>query len=535
MITIDSYPDTICLAGNKQLVEATGNKMYTNPGAYATLHLYFGEDEAIVNGSYITLSWGVNTITIYFRTTLMGTGYEYLATAGMNDGWLTGLCNYLRTIYALDGDFTFVYDLNQFVIKIKAKEKSSDSSLVIVENIATASLTYYNSAGVTPVTRDGFRLLFQLFRSTNGNLVDDENELLGEEAITPDALQKVTFDMSEYLWNALDKLRSGAPGFNYPIQSDKIWEHQEQVLQYFIRYAEMYDSFTEPLASVDSIKYALMGGLSKMKEKEFTSYGTTFVQMLEDEMFFLTWAPISKVTSTSTPERLYFFLTYNTIIFLYAKCYFEDGTSSADILIDDFDASQGYVYELDVSSVIFPESTSPINYYEIWLVNDTEQAGNMSEVRTFVMYHNQYRSVNNFMFRNSQGGYDKLRCTGRLHRHPEIERDLFTDGDNERKVMTGLMDPKYTISTGSLTGDEARWLEDFMISTEHYWLLNNRSVPIIITSKKMTQLSDDQRRFTLTFEFSVSALEEFYATPQELQGVIGSTSANNNNNNYINA
>jgi hypothetical protein len=235
----------------------------------------------------------------------------------------------------------------------------------------------------------------------------------------------------------------------------------------------------------------------------------------------------------NAPERLFFKSATSGNRYLKARVYFYDTTTSDVSLGDEYFHSDS-MYELDVSPAIFPSGASPIEKYEVWLEDGADPPVLKSEIRTYLIDFEFYRNEQHFIFRNSLGEYDTVRCTGRLKRQSEFDREVFTNDDNERQPLSNLLDATYIAETGSIPGDHARWLEDLMISKEVYWLLNSRAVPIIITSKKMNEITDDQRRFNLQFEFSVAGIDSFYSMPKAKPldfGVVG----NNNNNTIIDA
>jgi hypothetical protein len=533
MMNISKYPEPVVLAGNKVLINATGNKMYLSDGIFGKLNLNFWVDQEIANGKSFTINWGLNSIQIVFRSTLTGNGFEHPSSSAIDYSWVVGFRQFLMSIYAINRDFNipeifyFTGDLT-ILCSLKAKIKSNNYNISVPNNTNTVpviSMTKIIVAGAAPIIRSGYQHIFQLY--------DISGQLLGEESITPDANQKSVFDLSEYLWNALEINRSTESGFSYPVQEDKIFLHSSHSLHFNIRYAEKWDSTVRQLQAGATCT-ALMGGVSKIKEAEFATYGTTFSQLLEENKFFLTWQPVTKRTCLKAPERLYFYNDTPRPIYLKFKIYFSDGTTftTTNPVFLTVQAVAGRVYELDCSAGLFPNPASPIEKYEVWLETSGEER--ISEIRTFNIDHTFYRNEQHFIFRNSLGGFDTVRCTGRLKRQSEFDRQVFIDNDNERHPLTNLLDANYVTETGSIPADHARWLEDLMLSKEVSWLLNSRAVPVIITSKKMNEITDDQRRFNLSFEFSIASLDSFYSMPQLNDAILGELSGNNNTGN-INA
>jgi len=526
MITITKYPEPVILAGNNVLVKATGNKMYLSDGVFGKLNLNFWVGQEIANGKTFTINWATNSIQIVFRSALTGNGFEYPATSAIDYSWVVGFRLFLMSIYAINRDFIipeiFYFPGDPTILcSLKAKVKSNYYNLSVTDNTVPAiSMTKIIVAGETPVIRSGYQHIFQLY--------DISGQLLGEESITPDTDQKSVFDLSEYLWNALEINRNTGAGFSYPVQESKIFEHPSQSLKFYVRYAEKWDSTIQQLQTGATCT-ALMGGLSNLKEAEFASYGTSFSQMLDEEKFFLTGQPVTKRTCLNSPERLFFYNSTPRTIYLKFKVYFSDGTTSTTTNPSflTFQAMAGRVYELDCSAGIFPYLASPIEKYEVWI--ETTGDVRISEIRTYSIDYTYYRNVQYFMFCNSLGGFDTLICTGRLKRQSEIEREFFIDDENKRHPLTSLLDANYVIETGSIPADHARWLEDLMLSKEVHWLVNQQTLPILITSKKMNEITDDQRRFNLSFEFSIASQDSFYSMPKAKDIFMEAIGTSNNN------
>lgn len=526
MINITTYPEPVVLAGNKVLIKATGNKMYLSDGILGKLNLNFWVDHEIANGKTFTINWATNTIQIVFRSSLTGNGFEYPATSAIDYSWVVGFRLFLMSIYAINQDFNipeiFYYPGDPTILcSLKAKVKSNYYNLSVTDiTVPAISMTKIIVAGESPVIRSGYQHIFQLY--------DISGQLLGEESITPDSDQKSVFDLSEYLWNALEINRSAMPGFSFPVQENKIFLHSLHSLHFNIRFAEKWDSAIQQLQTGATCT-ALMGGLSKIKQAEFSQYGTSFFQMLEEAKFFLTWQPVTKRTRLNAPECLYFYNTIPRTIYLKFKVYFHDGSTSTTTNPGflTFQAVAGRVYELDCSAGLFPNPASKIEKYEVWI--ETTGDERISEIRTFIIDYTFYRNVQYFIFCNSLGGFDTIICTGRLKRQSEIDREIFIDDDNERHPLTSLLDANYVIETGSIPADHARWLEDLMLSKEVYWLANQRVLPILITSKKMSEITDDQRRFNLSFEFSTASLDSFYSMPKAKDVFFEAIGTNNNN------
>lgn len=108
------------------------------------------------------------------------------------------------------------------------------------------------------------------------------------------------------------------------------------------------------------------------------------------------------------------------------------------------------------------------------------------------------------MYRNRLGGYDLLRCVGRMVSEGKIDRETFEDETKTRYNYSNVIEQIFTANTGSISAETIHDLDELLLSAEVYWLRENVLTPIIITQKKGEKLTDDQRRFNLSFEFSIA-------------------------------
>ncbi len=499
MITILKSPAPVNLSGNAIPLHCQSNNMYQVAGNKSKLLMTFTLGQPVANNATLTLAWGSKEITITFKSGAYNSqNFQWPATNAITSNWISMFRNYLQRIYLINSDFDIGTYSN--IIELNSVEKGSDFTISPTTTIAGGSLSFTTTAGVTPVIRPGFKLHC---------IAKNSGVTLGHEAIVPDSAGKANFDMGAYLNVHLDNLRSSFIGFHYPAQTAKLFKHATHAAAFNLTYAEEYDGYIRP-ANTTADFIALMGGLSPQKEKEFENFNQTFYSEFIQKGKFLTMQPRTKTTGQNSPERLYYFNVAAGTITLNAQKFYEDGTSQV-VTLGSIAATANTVYEIDCGHGNFGQGTLRIESYDIYIAN----AGGtlISEKVNFKVNFKYADNEQHFLFRNSLGGFDTLRCTGRLTRGLEVDRETFEDSDRQRANYRNTAEIPYTANTGSITAEMFTWLDDMLLSGEVYWLNYFRAIPIVLTGSKKTPVDDDQRRFSLTFEFELANLTEYYSVP----------------------
>jgi hypothetical protein len=255
-------------------------------------------------------------------------------------------------------------------------------------------------------------------------------------------------------------------------------------------------------AILGAFNYTMMAGLNDAQ------YG--FMDYVITYKAFLTWQLTTKYINQTQPEKL-FFLVFNDIntIELHIKVYWTDETDSGDQeLVQINGVSQYEVYEFMVG---YPQidfvklGDKGVEKYEIWL---EDGAGNVqSQVRTYVVDTKTYRHERIFLFRNSFGGFDTFRATGRKIHYNEYERMILEHNDEEfsvKEVYQALESQTFTINTGWISRGVKNWLRELFVSQQAYEIINGYKFPIIITNDKNELFDDDTYLQDVKIEYKYS-------------------------------
>lgn len=329
----------------------------------------------------------------------------------------------------------------------------------------------------------------------------DDDTVIGEEMISAYyGGSKIIFDVSEYVFSYLKNNRTSTLTH---FTNSTYYLHSSHSFSFYLKYTFSIDGNIEGWWNGD-ICTAFLGGMSVSKINQHGTFNGYFSGLLKPS---LSWVPDNKLTSKSAIERFYFFNTAGSIAKIKFRLYFNDG--SIQIINDTIIyGALSRVYEIDAGyRQAWDQFPSKIWKYQIWIADANDAQVTVS--KTFIIDHSYYRNEQQFAFLNSLGAYDFIRCTGRLISKPTFERSEFEDEDRNRLQFLNIIENNYTANTGSVSLQIASWLDELFLSRQVFWLVDNAMMPVIITSSKKTQISDDQRRFNISFDFSLSQKSEY--------------------------
>jgi hypothetical protein len=237
------------------------------------------------------------------------------------------------------------------------------------------------------------------------------SELLLDETYTPDFNNRITVDFKDiiinYLWFTI-------PTSNLFMQPDIVKE------------------FTIEVNELNTIEfYVLRAGVAKLA--------------LSPEIFtlknFLTWQPRMKNTTASQPEWLTHYAGFESadpppLRFMYAKAYFADGTRQ-NVRIGEL--TTDFAITVNINAIIKSFETLPVKLETAIFKTDSPEGELLSKYQYYNIISEE-PDEQYFLFENSLGGIDSVRCTGALKRHPEFTRETALMGNTERTFFTEKKD-----------------------------------------------------------------------------------------------
>lgn len=289
---------------------------------------------------------------------------------------------------------------------------------------------------------------------------------------------------------------------------------KRNILNFYCRYVENKANGALGVFSDSGYSSVLLGGLpfEVFPDLDF------FSQYLPQKKAFLTWQPDQKKVGRDQCETLYFLVLDKSLASLKAKV----GTFVAGNSIPTFSYREHSLQEYgtdDFKLLAIPLNIASLqadaNRFSIQLVKQNDVA--LSELRTFVITRETQERY--FLFRNSLGCFDTLRCTGQLEQKLQVESELATreipvgyaSSFSPESVwkLTGRKSMK--VSTGWVTRDTMDYLQEFFLSKVRYQQRNGKWLAIKLTTKNFIFSADSLNRPALQFEYEFMFENNLYA------------------------
>ena len=497
-LTLSKSPAAVNLVGNDILFKINTDNQYSSAGSKAVLIIDWASGDAA--GEKFTLAWGEKEVELTAAVTPNGSGLQYPSyVSGVLNTWKESLVAYFKSNYDLSQDFIIEYVSSINKIKFTAREVGVDFSLTLTPDTSGVAATT-NTAGTDAVARDFYKIICRIWDNGPNRIYP---LLLGEDRLTPDDDENVLFKIQEYLKPEI------TPSFAY--QEDNttlVIERPAMVKEFFIEYGETYDNIIYRLYS-GSLYYAIGGKISIQKESVLNELDLSFFDELTASGMFLSWHPKTKTISKWQPEKLYFLmLIETTTIWVFAKIYYTDGTSSIKTLYTA-SATQYSMIEICCGhNIMNLQYGKAVERYEIYV---SKHGVEISERREFII-DNDYREFEKvFLFKNSLGAYETLRTTGVHEKENQFEHTIYNKGVTEGELtyfeeanQESFMEETFKANSGWISKDELNWTNDFMMSAERYIIENYQLFKIIVTSKKVFQHRDDEYLYSVEFDFKKS-------------------------------
>ncbi len=524
MITIFKTPSKVSFCNNPIVFGVSTNNQYAADGVTAKLVLQLsGLDTTAGHG--FTLSFNDQSFTFTLASSPDESGLQLIVASGQItlQEWGDLLVEGLRSNFHLVSNFHISgsYQGN-YLITLESIYPSSDYSLTLSDNTVSTLSLDFNRSGVTPVMRENFKIIGRVYLVTGTGQLD----FLAEEQITPDSSGKALFDFAQYLLvEIVDTSR-----FLFPqVITDFIFDRTDQIKRFVVQFCESYTGFYHRLHitwSTDT--YVTVGGIDFSQMAKYSQEGSSFFDMLQYNKDFLSWRPQSKKIWIRQPEMLHFLVWYDDTSWLAMriKITYTDGSTHT---FTKYTYSPIYKYDIvevvctyaKLDLVSLPESQGKtIHKYEVWLVDNNVQ---VSRTMEFVLDRRVYPNQRFFIFRNSLGGYDSVRCTGETIKETDVARFSveritpdFSVMDPPRRQIFARETQKYTTNTGFITKLESEYLRDFFLSNEIYEFIENRLYPVLVLSTSLKVHKDNDYLYSREFEYARAYEDINYAHDENI-------------------
>jgi hypothetical protein len=473
----------------------------------------------------------------YFKDVPTNSGYDILAYTG-GSFTFTDLENWVEAIFlnAMEKNYESINrgtwevistspGTPSVTVRFTSKEPSigSAGAFIPLSSITwpDTEANFINNFGTSKTYVENFSAIIQLYVEKT-YLADDFVKVF-ESSTKNDENGICVFQFNEII-KAYFKILSYQPTFN--ATSPDYTDHQ--IKRYFIKYAERIGSSNIVQAvETDYIRLALYAGLDYISYKT-VDFFDEYCDVNHDRKF-LTPQPRSKNINKTTQEYLWFYnKRTEDVMSISLTIYYTDGTNTNIITSGIVDPEIHVVYyfptgysQLDVGSYA-PSKT--VDRYIVQVVYQSEEES--SEVFTYLVSRISRQYNNYFLFRNSLGGMDMLWTHGELTREINVDKDVaqryiksdYTLTQGEFIDFNEVINQTFKITVGHrdrIEGyTEAQWLaylQDLILSTEVYIILNDEFVRINIKPQKSTLYNRKADVNDFDFTFTISGKDKVYS------------------------
>lgn len=505
-LTVITEPNDVMMVGNEIPLKLETDNRYSTAGTKAQLIFTFTGIDTTAGNTFV-IAYGDVDLQIWLAASPDESGTQIRAASGGMpiDTWMAAFAEDLFRNYFIRRDWDMAVDNDANTITLTAKESGTDYTVTIsFENLSNVALTDVD--GVDPVARENFEIMCLT------ELYDGSEWIkLAEDRLQPDSSEQVTFCLQDLIVPEL------TAEYTWPEEPETYHAlRSNHIKTYRLSHAEVYEDIVRRLSSASSYR-AMLGAFDYKMIAALNGADYSVTDFITTYKSFLTWQPTTKKINQTQPEKLYF-LVYNDIISmeLHIKVYFTDGTDSGDQELETIAGVNQYeVYELMIgySQIDFTKiSAKIVDYYEIWLEDGTGTV--QSEVRTYQVDTKTYRNERIFLFRNSFGGFDTFRATGRKTQVNEYERlilDKNDEGFSLQEQYQILERSVFTCSTGWITLAQRNWLRELLLSKEAYEIINGYKFPILITDEKREFRDDENYLYSLEINYRYAFKDPAFA------------------------
>lgn len=331
--------------------------------------------------------------------------------------------------------------------------------------------------------------------------------LIAQEMVPFDGNNIASSDFKPYINDLL------ATDFIFPFEPGELTRVlPESSIALQLAYAEHFDNHMLRMHYSDTF-YILPGGLAQSDNDLLAINGTDYFIYMDMATRFLNWCPVNKRTAWGVPEKLYLLNAEANPVSIVATINFLDDTPAQTIAVGTL-SDQHKIHEIICGlHEIAPDiDHANVDNYTVHGLVGEEQ---VTEIRYFSMDHMPRYKQRCFIFKNSFGVFETLRCTGELAVSDSISRELneVADGRVYRiRVNKSENNIKFRIHTGWLQGrDHRRWLTDMLLSHSMYMIEGDFIIPVVLTTGEVERERDREFNFGLKFEFQLDFREERFS------------------------
>ncbi len=499
---------------NPMVAEIGTNADVITAGTFCVLSIKPGTGSgANTIGGTITLQWIGGLVVFTVVTTPDDTGTQVRAKGSNTDA-----------AYAimLVEDFSKNYDLYEnFVIQVastvnvsffskKKYPKVTDYDLSASFNSVNFGMvvdTGATAVGTNEVLAENYKMRADLMMSAeNGS-----TNFTKRGTVELDALNHACVFYFEEMADA--NLEYDLPTYNLLL----VTSCKYVIKQFYLNYLEKYGvPMVNYRMRTTAIGHVIKAGIDKEKWDYATPsilkdiYASPASRILR----WLTRQPKTKYIREMDQEFIYLCIWHSTSAWISTQVVSLDGLANATL-------SYTWSPSITMETICIPSGFnamglgSPhcawdnLKYYEISVKTS---AGDQSEKFRFYPDRDIWRDNTVFLFSNSLGGVDTLRCTGVKETGLGIEKETI---DRTRVYNEGVVPGESVeighqksrpmkVNTGWLTKEQVDWLEDFFMAEQKMVDMDGKFLPIVISSNVFKKYDSILRKTSLEFEWRVA-------------------------------
>ena len=497
-VSITKSPPRVHFAGNQLPFELTTNNLYLSEGT-KFFRVAF-KDGAVTLGDTFRFQWGDYDITFTAVNNPDDSGTQVKA-GGSNQV----IVNSFNTNFNLSHDFLITAQGQEIYFEARLVGENFDLDI----SFSCAGYTLYGTwtPGADAVRHPFFSLIAQAQKPLDF--------LFGTDKITPPNDGVCVFDPTDYLLPHFDVK------FQFPV-SDIFILRNDSIVQYVVRVCEQYGSPIQSYkVSTSSVFYALPGKLADDSLLNQYTAGQSFWDRLPYTKQFLSGSPASKISSISSPEKLYFlvYYAYSGVAKLKISVAFTNGTSGS-FWSDEFAVSKFDVIEINCGYDVlqiqnFINSSHPGKIAASWSVQIYHFTGlsslPVSEVKSFVIDPRSYVFERFFIFQNAFGYFETLRTTGKAAVSNSVERDqhynnkpaAFDPTHRNRFSRSYEFAESIELYSGYFQNyDTAFWAKEAFLSDNVFEVINDKIVPVVVLSDSIEIRKDSVGVFFFKIDYA---------------------------------
>ncbi len=527
-LSLLAYSPPLAFARNNVFVRLQSDNYLSSSGVNALAVITVLSNPYPAADETITFSWTSDidhSVTFTFKSGPDNSGVQLpvrLILMNMQQ-YVAYLILWLNKNQEIFKDFVIAQDDDD--LRFTSRLKNVTSFAVTVsdcDGVTLASLT----PGTIRQLRPNFKVALELYERDQAGT----DTYLGTKSASPDDNGIVLFDIANQIRPRL------APTPTWP-QSQFVLERADLVKQHYVRVAESYgdDPVTYGMATQGLFR-SIFGGAGKLKIAALNAQNISFYdEHVVTRQRFLTFHPLIKVVDWYQPEKLYWYnygSSYGTLKTKLTAIYTNGSTHEEISLfpVAYMPTDPGKVYEFRMSpdklltEYAWPAVTGhSICGFKFQILNGSNTP--VSEERIYYIDNLPYQENRYFLFLNSPGGFDTLRCVGVAEKSGNYERKEavrqlsynYTPSSSEVTDIDIREAQKFKASTGwlSLTGASGKQMADYLrelfLSPVVYQFTTAGLERIQIISRDVLLHSTNQGLFSIVFEYRKSFSDNLYA------------------------